>query len=82
VISTPDEKWGERPLLVVQPRNGERIDAARLLEALRGKVADWWIPERIAKVEAMPLAASGKIDKNRLRADYEAGEIAAEEIKV
>jgi fatty-acyl-CoA synthase len=25
----------------------------------------------------MPLAASGKIDKNRLRADYEAGKIAA-----
>jgi acyl-CoA synthetase (AMP-forming)/AMP-acid ligase II len=29
----------------------------------------------------MPLAASGKIDKRRLRADYEAGKIATEQVK-
>ncbi|HEV8406570.1 MAG TPA: AMP-binding protein [Sphingomicrobium sp.] len=80
VISMPDAKWGERPLLVVQPRNGERIDGERLLGSLRGKVVDWWIPERIAQIESMPLATSGKIDKNRLRADFEAGEIVPEEI--
>lgn len=81
VIATPDEKWGERPLLVVQPRNGEApIDGPRLVGSLRGKVADWWIPERIAQVSAMPLAASGKIDKNRLRAELDAGELVVEMI--
>lgn len=80
VISTPDEKWGERPLLAVQPRNGERIDVRRLIDSLRGKVPDWWIPERIAQVGSMPLAGSGKIDKNRLRAELDAGEILVEAI--
>jgi fatty-acyl-CoA synthase len=28
----------------------------------------------------MPLAASGKIDKNQLRADYEAGKIEGEPV--
>lgn len=78
VISTPDEKWGERPLLIVQPRNGEQVDALRLIGSLRGKIVDWWIPERIAKVASMPLATSGKIDKERLRADFDAGEIIPE----
>jgi fatty-acyl-CoA synthase len=41
-----------------------------LLRALRGKVADWWIPDRVVQIERMPLASTGKIDKIRLRGDY------------
>ena len=80
MIGRPDDKWGERPVLVVEPRSGEVIDAGGLIGRLRGKVADWWIPDRVARVPAMPLAASGKIDKNRLRADYEAGKIEGEPV--
>ena len=80
VIGRPDEKWGERPLLIVETRNGAELDAGGLIALLRGKVADWWIPDQVALVPAMPLAASGKIDKNRLRADYERGEIACEPV--
>ena len=78
VISRPHHKWGERPLLVVQPRPGSTLDADNLIDLLRGKVADWWIPEEFARIAAMPLAASGKIDKGRLRSDYEAGKIVTE----
>jgi fatty-acyl-CoA synthase len=70
VIGRPDEKWGERPVLVVEPRAGQPLDSEALLESLRGKVAKWWIPDRVAQVRSMPLASTGKIDKNRLRADY------------
>jgi non-ribosomal peptide synthetase component E (peptide arylation enzyme) len=51
------------------------VDAQTLLGALRGKVADWWLPDHIVQIDAMPLAATGKIDKNRLRADYASGDI-------
>ena len=80
VISTPDDKWGERPLLIVQPRSGGEVDAESLIGLLRGKVADWWIPERIAWIPSMPLSGSGKIDKSRLRADVEAGRISSEPV--
>jgi fatty-acyl-CoA synthase len=70
VIGRLDEKWGERPVLIVEPRKGQFVDAAALLRALRGKVADWWIPDAVVQIESMPLAATGKIDKNQLRADY------------
>ena len=37
---------------------------------LKGRVADWWIPDRIVRIESMPLAATGKINKTQLRATY------------
>src|SRR5262249_5287206 len=70
VIGRAHEKWGERPLLIMEPRRGETLDVPALLRSLRGKVADWWIPDQVVEVESMPLAATGKIDKARLRADY------------
>jgi fatty-acyl-CoA synthase len=75
VIGRLDPKWGERPVLIVEPRQGHPIDPRALLQALQGKVADWWLPDQIVQVEAMPLAATGKIDKTRLRADYATGEV-------
>ncbi len=69
VIGRPDDKWGERPVLVVEPSAGESLDPASLLESLRGKVAKFWIPDQVVEVRSMPLAATGKIDKNRLRAE-------------
>ena len=74
VIGRTDPKWGERPVLIVAPRQGQAVDAQTLLSALRGQVADWWLPDQIVQIGAMPLAATGKIDKIKLRADYVSGQ--------
>jgi fatty-acyl-CoA synthase len=47
---------------------------------LRGQVADWWLPTEVVEVDEMPLAATGKIDKARLREQFESGAIRAETI--
>ena len=70
VIGRTDPKWGERPLMVIEPRQGEVVDDADVIASLKGRVADWWIPDRIVTVAAMPLAATGKINKTQLRATY------------
>ncbi|HTC52601.1 MAG TPA: AMP-binding protein [Steroidobacteraceae bacterium] len=72
VIGQGDDKWGERPVLVVEPQKGHALDERVLLDALRDKVADWWIPDRVIQVSSMPLSVTGKIDKVRLRAQYSA----------
>ncbi|WP_066820378.1 AMP-binding protein [Sphingomonas mali] len=73
VIARADGKWGERPVLVVEPRPGATLRDEELIAALRGKIADWWLPDDIVRVDAMPLAATGKIDKLGLSAAYAAG---------
>ena len=78
VIGRADARWGERPVLIVETEGS--ADPAALLALLRGKVADWWIPDQVVEVDAMPLAASGKIDKNRLRADYAEGRIGTDAV--
>ena len=75
VIGKPHPKWGERPVLVVELHQGETGDARAWVEALRGKVADWWLPDEVVQLPRMPLAATGKIDKVRLRTEYEEGEL-------
>lgn len=71
VIARPDAKWGERPVLIVEQAGS--ADPRALLALLTGKVADWWIPREVIAIPAMPLAATGKIDKPRLRAEYAEG---------
>ncbi len=70
VIARSDVKWGERPVLVVEFREGEDMSDEALLAALRGRVASWWIPDTVVRLPAMPLAPTGKIDKLRLRHDH------------
>ncbi|PYP78018.1 MAG: AMP-dependent synthetase [Gemmatimonadetes bacterium] len=81
VIGRPDEKWGERPVLIVEPRQGHELDTEELLGSLRGKLVEWWLPDEIAQVQSMPLAATGKIDKQRLRADYASGRIGGRSVR-
>lgn len=70
VIGRPHPRWGERPLLLVELRAGAQLDDDALLAPLRGQVASWWIPDAVIRVPCMPLAATGKIDKLRLRSEY------------
>lgn len=71
VIGRAHPKWGERPILLVEAPS--EISDERLLDALRGRVASWWLPDAVYRLPRMPLAATGKIDKLRLRSEYGAG---------
>ncbi|MCG2600509.1 MAG: AMP-binding protein [Achromobacter sp.] len=70
VIGRAHPKWGERPVLLVELREGCALADTALLDALRGRVAPWWLPDAVIQVQPMPLAATGKIDKMRLRSDH------------
>ncbi len=66
-VAMPNVKWDERPLLVVVKRPGAQVTASELLAFYEGKVAKWWIPDDVRFVDAIPLGATGKILKNKLR---------------
>ena len=73
VIGVSHPKWTERPLLVVVLAEGQEAGKDELLAFLKGKVADWWIPDDVAFVDELPHTATGKVKKIELRrqfADY------------
>ncbi|KGF69606.1 AMP-dependent synthetase [Hoeflea sp. BAL378] len=70
VIGRADAKWGERPVLLVTVRKDQAIGDEALLAALTGRVASWWVPDAVIRLEDMPRAATGKIDKLRLKKLY------------
>ncbi|MQA60452.1 MAG: long-chain-fatty-acid--CoA ligase [Actinophytocola sp.] len=75
VVGIPDEKWDERPLVVVVLKEGEQVDAAGLREFLTGKVAQWQLPENWTFVDEVPKTSVGKFDKKRLRAAHASGDL-------
>ena len=79
VIGAPHPKWDERPLLIVALKPGEAATSDEMLEFLQGKIAKWWTPDEVAFVDAIPLNATGKIDKKAIRAQFEGFRFAAME---
>ncbi|SFO84764.1 MULTISPECIES: long-chain fatty acid--CoA ligase [Actinomadura] len=72
VIGVPDARWGERPLACVVLAPGRDLDAAGLREHLTGRVASWWIPERIRILAEIPKTGTGKFSKTTLREQFAA----------
>jgi len=67
VINARHERWMERPLLLVVPRQGRHLDPADLLASYDGKVAKWWLPDAVVVVDELPHTATGKLNKLALR---------------
>ncbi|WP_454718302.1 long-chain fatty acid--CoA ligase [Caulobacter segnis] len=66
VVGVPHPKWEERPLLVIEAHEGSAICKADVLEYLAPRIVKWWTPDDVV-FAAVPLTATGKIDKKVLR---------------
>ena len=70
VIGIAHPKWDERPLLIVVKKPGVEVTREDLLRFYEGKIAKWWLPDDVQFVDAIPLGATGKILKTRLREQF------------
>jgi fatty-acyl-CoA synthase len=69
-IGVRHPKWDERPLLVVVRKPGSEVTREDLLSFYEGKVAKWQVPDDVAFVDAIPLGATGKMQKMKLREQF------------
>ena len=60
-------KWDERPIVVVVKKPGASVTREELLAFYEGKTAKWQIPDDVVFVDAIPLGATGKMQKMTLR---------------
>jgi fatty-acyl-CoA synthase len=70
VIGIRHPKWGERPLLVVVLKKGQSAGKADIVDFMRGKTANWRLPDDVVFVEEIPHTATGKIQKMALREQF------------
>lgn len=75
-IAAPHPKWVERPLLVIVKKPGKNVSRQELRAFFEGKVAKWWIPDDVVFVDSLPLGATGKILKNKLREQFRQHQLA------
>jgi fatty-acyl-CoA synthase len=66
-IGVKHPKWDERPVVVVVKKPGAEVTRKELLAFYEGKTAKWQIPDDVIFVDAIPLGATGKMLKTKLR---------------
>ncbi|MDB5868231.1 MAG: AMP-dependent synthetase and ligase [Polaromonas sp.] len=66
-IGVTHPKWDERPIIVVVRKPGMEVSREELLAFYEGRAARWQIPDDVVFVDAIPLGATGKMLKTRLR---------------
>jgi len=72
VIAMPDKLMGERVCAYVQPKAGARLTFEGIIEFLKAQKASvLQLPERIEFIDALPLTAAEKINKNALKEDIQ-----------
>jgi fatty-acyl-CoA synthase len=76
-IGIPDDKWGERPLLIVvlRPEYKDKVSSEDLQKfmakfAKEGKIPKYGVPDRYLIVDGIPKTSVGKINKIQLRKLY------------
>jgi acyl-CoA synthetase (AMP-forming)/AMP-acid ligase II len=69
-IAVPHPKWDERPLLVVMTKPGANVGRDELLAFYEGKIAKWQVPDDVVFVDSIPLGATGKMQKIKLREQF------------
>jgi len=74
VVGVPDEVMGEKVGLVAVAAPGATIDVPAVIASLRGRIADFKIPQYVAIRETpLPRNPGGKVIKNTLRRETEWG---------
>jgi fatty-acyl-CoA synthase len=66
-IGAYDPKWDERPILIVVARDGIKPDIKSIFDIIGSNLAKWQVPDDVVFVSSLPMTATGKISKLKLR---------------
>ncbi|MEY2859917.1 MAG: hypothetical protein RL392_375 [Pseudomonadota bacterium] len=66
-IGMKHPKWDERPIIAVVKKPGMDVTRDALIAFYDGKTAKWQIPDDVVFMDAIPLGATGKMQKAKLR---------------
>ena len=67
VVGVPHPRWGEQICAVVVATPGATLDPDELVAWTAGRLAGFKRPKVVLVIDALPLNASGKVDKRQVR---------------
>ena len=67
VVGVPDQRLGEVGRAYVIPRSGAAVDEPSIIAWCRDNMANYKVPRSVVFVDELPLTASGKVQRFRLR---------------
>jgi len=56
--------------VVARPGGEAELTRDGIRAFLKGRVADWWLPDDVVVIDAVPKTSVGKFDKKVLRARF------------
>ena len=56
--------------MLATSKPGAEVTRAELIAFFDGKIAKWWTPDDVLFTDAIPLGATGKMQKNKLREQF------------
>ncbi|XP_062840873.1 medium-chain acyl-CoA ligase ACSF2, mitochondrial-like [Trichomycterus rosablanca] len=71
VVGVKDERMGEQVCACIKVAEGEHCTEEEIKAYCKDQISYFKIPHYVMFVESYPLTASGKIQKNKLRAEME-----------
>lgn len=69
VVGAPDERLGDVPVAVVEPRPGEVVDPDQIIAWCKETMANFKVPRHVRIVDRIPTLDMGKVDRRRVRSD-------------
>jgi long-chain acyl-CoA synthetase len=70
VFGVPDDEYGEAVYAAIQPQPGASLSEADVKSYLRGHIAGFKVPKKVAFQNDLPREDSGKIFKRKLREPF------------
>ncbi len=67
IVGIPDDRWGERVCAVIVPTDPDWSTPQEIIDWTQGRLAGFKRPRVVIAVDALPVNASGKVDKRLVR---------------
>jgi acyl-CoA synthetase (AMP-forming)/AMP-acid ligase II len=72
VVGLPDDKWGERVVAVIQPRDDVKPDPAAIIAFVKARIGSVKAPKEILVWPDLPRSTVGKVLKTEIKAKLKA----------
>ncbi|KAA0965203.1 AMP-binding protein [Sporosarcina sp. ANT_H38] len=71
VVGLPHEKWIEAVTAIVRPKTGQEVTEDEIIAYCKENLGGFQVPKKVIFVDEFPMTTTGKIQKQKLRVQYE-----------